>query len=97
MVLSHLIGVLQLMPNSFQLKYKNQFSQFRFQVRGVDDNGKVANFAETEQIILIDDEVSSFLQIRGSVPLFWEQPGINVRYLFLTFKISFNLLKCLFD
>ena len=51
-------------------------------MRGVDDSGKVANFAETEQIILIDDEVSSFLQIRGSVPLFWEQPGINVRYLF---------------
>ena len=25
------------------------------------------------------DEVSSYLQIRGSVPLFWDQPGINVR------------------
>ena len=24
------------------------------------------------------EEVSSFVQIRGSVPLFWEQPGINV-------------------
>ena len=39
------------------------------------DLGHVANFAETEQLILIDDEVSSFLQIRGSVPLFWDQPG----------------------
>ena len=24
------------------------------------------------------EEVSSFVQIRGSVPLFWEQPGVNV-------------------
>ena len=43
----------------------------RFQVRGVNDFGRVANFAETEQVIFIGDEVSSFIQIRGSVPLFW--------------------------
>ena len=54
------------------------FYSYRFQVRGVDDHGKVANFAESEQVIFMDDEVSSFLQIRGSVPLFWEQPGVNV-------------------
>ncbi|XP_019499736.1 PREDICTED: synaptojanin-2 isoform X3 [Hipposideros armiger] len=28
--------------------------------------------------IYIDDGVSSFVQIRGSVPLFWEQPGLQV-------------------
>merc|ERR1719225_164354 len=50
----------------------------RFQVRGVNDNGYVANFAETEQVIFLGEEVSSFVQIRGSVPLFWEQPGVNV-------------------
>lgn len=50
----------------------------RFNVRGVDDNGHVANFVETEQIIFIDDSISSYVMIRGSVPLFWEQPGINV-------------------
>ncbi len=50
----------------------------RFQVRGVDDQGHVANFAETEQAIFLGDEVTSFVQIRGSVPLFWDQPGINV-------------------
>ena len=54
---------------------------FRFQVRGVDDHGKVANFAETEQFVFMDDEISSFIQLRGSVPLFWEQPGVNVRSL----------------
>ncbi|XP_059090202.1 synaptojanin-1-like isoform X2 [Tigriopus californicus] len=50
----------------------------RFQVRGVDDQGHVANFAETEQMIVVGEDISSFLQIRGSVPLFWDQPGINV-------------------
>jgi hypothetical protein len=56
-----------------------EFSQFlRFHTRGVDDAGHVANFAETEQVIMLGDEVSSFVQIRGSVPLFWEQPGVNV-------------------
>ncbi|NXG68838.1 SYNJ2 protein, partial [Baryphthengus martii] len=30
------------------------------------------------QTIYVDDDVSSFVQIRGSVPLFWEQPGLQV-------------------
>ncbi|CAH2219275.1 synaptojanin-1 isoform X1 [Pelobates cultripes] len=50
----------------------------RFNVRGTNDNGQVANFVETEQVIYLDDCVSSFIQIRGSVPLFWEQPGLQV-------------------
>lgn len=50
----------------------------RFNVRGVNDDGNVANFVETEQAIYMDNEVTSYLQIRGSVPLFWEQPGVQV-------------------
>ncbi|XP_071994727.1 synaptojanin-1 isoform X4 [Engystomops pustulosus] len=50
----------------------------RFNVRGTNDNGQVANFVETEQVIYLDDCVASFIQIRGSVPLFWEQPGLQV-------------------
>ncbi|KAM9320557.1 synaptojanin-1 [Gastrophryne carolinensis] len=50
----------------------------RFNVRGTNDNGQVANFVETEQVIYLDDCVSSFIQIRGSIPLFWEQPGLQV-------------------
>ena len=50
----------------------------RFITRGVDDDGHVANFVETEQLILTDSDVSSHVQIRGSIPLFWEQPGVNV-------------------
>ncbi|XP_057324053.1 synaptojanin-1 [Microplitis mediator] len=50
----------------------------RFNVRGTNDDGHVANFVETEQIIYLDNEVTSYVQTRGSVPLFWEQPGIQV-------------------
>nr|XP_045612351.1 synaptojanin-1-like isoform X2 [Procambarus clarkii] len=53
----------------------------RFMVRGVNDGGHVANFVETEQMISIDtmdDLVLSYIQTRGTVPLFWEQPGLNV-------------------
>ncbi|VDK88573.1 unnamed protein product [Litomosoides sigmodontis] len=50
----------------------------RFNVRGIDYNGHVANFVETEQIITLGSDEISYVQIRGSVPLFWEQPGINV-------------------
>uniref|UniRef100_A0A3Q2PRG9 Synaptojanin-1 n=1 Tax=Fundulus heteroclitus TaxID=8078 RepID=A0A3Q2PRG9_FUNHE len=50
----------------------------RFNVRGTNDDGQVANFVETEQVVFLDDKVSSFIQIRGSIPLFWEQPGIQV-------------------
>jgi len=53
----------------------------RFNVRGVNDDGQVANFVETEQCIFLDDQsakYSSYMMLRGSVPLFWTQFGINV-------------------
>ncbi|XP_050497506.1 synaptojanin-1 isoform X1 [Diabrotica virgifera virgifera] len=50
----------------------------RFNVRGTNDEGHVANFVETEQVIFLDNEISSYIQTRGSVPLFWEQPGVQV-------------------
>ncbi len=52
----------------------------RYNCRGVDDDGNCANFVETEQIVFsneINEEVS-FLQLRGSVPVFFEQSGIQV-------------------
>jgi len=50
----------------------------RFKTRGVDDNGHVANFVETEQLLVYPDgSKSSFIQIRGSIPVFWGQPGFN--------------------
>ncbi|EDV21940.1 uncharacterized protein TRIADDRAFT_29738, partial [Trichoplax adhaerens] len=50
----------------------------RFNVRGIDDYGNCANFAETEQIIFTDSGTTSFLMLRGSVPMFWSQQGIQV-------------------
>ena len=55
------------------------FCYYRFNVRGTNDEGHVANFVETEQAIYVDNSVASFVQVRGLVPLFWEQPGLQVR------------------
>lgn len=45
----------------------------RFNARGIDDDGNVANFSETETIFSTDSLCFSYVQCRGSVPLFWEQ------------------------
>jgi synaptojanin len=50
----------------------------RFNARGIDDEGNVANFVETETIIATDEWVFSYSQIRGSVPVFWEQSGLQL-------------------
>lgn len=46
----------------------------RFNSRGIDDDGHVANFVETESIFWSPGGVLfSYVQVRGSVPVFWEQ------------------------
>lgn len=46
----------------------------RFNSRGIDDDGHVANFVETETIFYSPGgTLFSYVQVRGSVPLFWEQ------------------------
>jgi hypothetical protein len=46
----------------------------RFNARGIDDDGNVANFVESETIYWAPSGVCfSYAQVRGSVPLFWEQ------------------------
>ena len=46
----------------------------RFNARGIDDDGKVANFVESETVFYHPSSLCfSYAQIRGSVPLFWEQ------------------------
>jgi len=45
----------------------------RYNIRGLDDQGEAANFCETEQIIIYNGEVASYLQTRGSIPLYWSQ------------------------
>ena len=49
----------------------------RYLKRGVNEKGRVANDVETEQIVYEavsgPTEVSSVVQNRGSIPLFWSQ------------------------
>lgn len=57
-------------------------------MRGTNDDGHVANFVETEQVIFLDNEITSYIQTRGSVPLFWEQPGVQVQHYY--FQCSYR-------
>lgn len=63
----------------------------RYFTRGINHAGDCANFNETEQILLLDPlpvkargrvdgtERLSFVQVRGSVPIFWAEVN-NLRY-----------------
>ncbi|KAL5129516.1 Phosphoinositide phosphatase SAC1 [Glycine soja] len=54
-------------------------TSIRYLKRGVNDRGRVANDVETEQIVLDEEsgsckgKMSSVVQMRGSIPLFWSQ------------------------
>ena len=55
----------------------------RFFMRGCDEDGRVANFVETEQIVVDGGStkaLSSFVQTRGSMPMFWSQAP-DIRYM----------------
>lgn len=49
----------------------------RYNSRGINPSGFVSNFAESEQIIDLGHRVYSYLQIRGSVPFFWDQKKVG--------------------
>jgi hypothetical protein len=65
----------------------------RYFRRGIDHEGHVANFNETEQILLVEGQATpgalppgstfaaklSFVQIRGSIPLYWAEVN-TLRY-----------------
>lgn len=63
-----------------------QFAGARFLKRGVNDQGYVANEVETEQIVFdgtfmsapSSSNFTSFVQHRGSIPLFWSQETSNM-------------------
>lgn len=67
----------------FRLALVSRRSRFRagtrYKRRGIDEEGFVANYVETEQILSLRQHQISFTQIRGSVPLFWSQPGYKYR------------------
>ncbi|KAJ1029275.1 hypothetical protein NDA13_002529 [Ustilago tritici] len=62
----------------------------RYQRRGINESGQVANFVETEQILYVlrsstkpksemIGDVLSFVQIRGSIPLYWSQSPFSLK------------------
>ncbi|XAR73686.1 Phosphatidylinositol-3,4-bisphosphate 4-phosphatase [Bertholletia excelsa] len=55
--------------------------------RGADSDGYVANFVETEQIMHLNAHTASFVQLRGSIPLIWEQ------IVDLTYKPKYEIVK----
>ena len=74
---------IQLCLISRRSRYRAGTRYFR---RGLDHEGHVANFNETEQLVFVEDQQStgqrafddfgtkmSFVQIRGSVPVFWAE------------------------
>lgn len=67
----------------FTLALVSRRSRFRagtrYKRRGIDEDGNVANYVETEQILSLRQHQISFTQIRGSVPLYWNQPGFKYR------------------
>jgi hypothetical protein len=83
---------------------------YRYLKRGVNDEGRVANDVETEQIVYEDMlgpiQISSVVQNRGSIPLFWSQetsklnlkPDIICKYCnsYLMRKIMLNDYRLFF-
>ncbi|KAJ4969778.1 hypothetical protein NE237_002877 [Protea cynaroides] len=55
--------------------------------RGANLEGDVANFVETEQLLELEGFKSSFLLVRGSIPLLWEQ------IVDLTYKPRLNIIN----
>lgn len=51
----------------------------RYQTRGADPQGRVANFVETEQIVVYGKIQSAFVQTRGSIPVIWHQKGKGLK------------------
>lgn len=53
----------------------------RYNSRGIDEKGSVSNYVETEQILILleSENKTSFVQTRGSIPLYWRQIP-NVKY-----------------
>ena len=54
-----------------------KFAGTRYNTRGINDDGNVANFCESEHIIITGDILCSFSQLRGSAPVFFDQIGLT--------------------
>lgn len=48
----------------------------RYFRRGIDDDGNVANYNETEQLLIVKGKAYSYVQTRGSVPGYWGEVNV---------------------
>lgn len=73
----------RIVTRNYQLALISRRSVFqagtRYRRRGCDEEGNCANFVETEQIFRYNHHFTSFILLRGSIPLFWYQTGYNYR------------------
>ncbi|KAG8817964.1 hypothetical protein FRC17_011020 [Serendipita sp. 399] len=75
----------QINGQRFQFILLSRRSRFRagtrYFTRGIDVEGQVGNYNETEQIVVTENNSkTAFVQTRGSIPLFWAEVN-NLRYL----------------
>ncbi|ODH33881.1 hypothetical protein ACO22_03244 [Paracoccidioides brasiliensis] len=64
------------LPSSLTLisRLSSRRAGTRFNSRGIDDEGNVSNFVETETIVWVPPGICfAYTQVRGSLPIFWEQ------------------------
>ena len=77
------VGMYDYIINNTQIQFilitrrSQNYAGTRYNTRGIDDNGNVANYCESEQILITEDNLYSFCQLRGSAPVFFEQLGIT--------------------
>ncbi|KAL4474924.1 hypothetical protein ABPG74_001620 [Tetrahymena malaccensis] len=91
LIQGHVYNIVSYLPN---LAYYTLISRrsmkrggTRYSHRGIDSDGNVANFVESEQILMLPQAecIISHVQIRGSVPSFWSQKGLSAKV-----KIDFS-------
>ncbi|KAJ3274182.1 Phosphatidylinositide phosphatase SAC1 [Terramyces sp. JEL0728] len=77
---SQLIELTEREPDQNVISKRNKYrSGARYHCRGIDEQANVANFVETEQIVLSKTGIRSYVQTRGSIPLFWRQE-VGLKY-----------------
>ena len=79
------VGMFNYMINGIFMQFilitrrSQNFAGTRYNTRGINDDGNVANFCESEHILIVGDNICSFCQLRGSAPIFFDQIGITAK------------------
>lgn len=91
------VGAIETQPTMLIISRRSRFRSGPFlSTCGIDDDGNVANFVETELIFQSQTSTVSFVQVRGSVPIFWENMVCECKTWFFCLVITnFNLFSLL--